>query len=57
MTFVIQTRLELARQLILESGLSLMDIADELGYQDLYFFSRQFKQRYGQPPSTYRNNK
>jgi AraC family transcriptional regulator, arabinose operon regulatory protein len=54
MTFVIQTRLELARQLIRETTMSLTDIAGELGYQDLYFFSRQFKQRFGRPPSAHR---
>jgi AraC-like DNA-binding protein len=54
MAFVIRARLELARQLILETGMSLTQIAGELGYQDLYFFSRQFKLRFGHPPSALR---
>ncbi len=54
MAFVIRARLDLARQLMLESTMSLTAIAAELGYEDLYFFSRQFKQRYGQPPSVLR---
>lgn len=51
---VIQTRLELARQLILETSMSLSQIATDLGYQNLYFFSRQFKQHFAQPPSQLR---
>jgi len=54
MAFVIRARLDLARQLILETTMSLTAIAAELGYEDLYFFSRQFKQRYGHPPSALR---
>ena len=54
MTFVIQTRLALARQLIRETSMSLTEIAWELGYEDLFYFSRQFKQHFGRPPSTYR---
>lgn len=54
MSFVIRARLNLARQLALETTMSLTAIATELGYEDLYFFSRQFKQRFGHPPSALR---
>jgi AraC-like DNA-binding protein len=54
MAYVIRARLDLARQLVLETTMSLTAIAAELGYEDLYFFSRQFKQRYGHPPSALR---
>ncbi len=52
--FVIQTRIERARQLLLESDLTLDQIARQLGYSDAYFFARQFKQFTGQPPGSLR---
>ncbi|MDD5349528.1 MAG: AraC family transcriptional regulator [Chthoniobacteraceae bacterium] len=53
-TFVIQARLERAKQLLAESGLSIGEIAEALGYRDLYFFSRQFKRHTSRTPSQYR---
>jgi AraC-like DNA-binding protein len=52
--FVIRARLNLARQLVVETNMKLAHIAAELGYSDVYFFSRQFKQRFGVPPSVLR---
>ena len=52
--FVIQTRIERARQLLLESDMTLEQIARTLGYADAYFFSRQFKQFAGQSPGALR---
>jgi len=49
--FVVETRLEVARQLILETEMSIGEVAEDLGYRDLFFFSRQFKQRYACSPS------
>jgi len=40
-----------AAQLIQETEMPLAQIADDLGYRDLYFFSRQFKRYRGVPPS------
>lgn len=54
--FVIETRLDVARQLILETAMPVTQIAAELGYQDIYFFSRQFKQRFGRAPSRLRSS-
>jgi len=54
--FVIETRLDLARHLIIETEMSLSEVAEDLGYSDLFFFSRQFKQRYACPPSQLRKN-
>jgi AraC-like DNA-binding protein len=53
MEFVIRSRLNTARQLVRETDMKLAQIAAELGYCDVYFFSRQFKQRFGRPPSDY----
>ncbi len=52
--FLLHTRLMRARHLLAETDLSMAEIAEQLGYADLFFFSRQFKQKVGIPPSTYR---
>jgi AraC family transcriptional regulator, arabinose operon regulatory protein len=54
MEFVIRARLNTARQLVRETDMKLAQIAAELGYSDVFFFSRQFKQRFGRPPSDFR---
>ena len=52
--FCIRTRLRRAQSLLSESHLSVEQIAQALGYADVFFFSRQFKQRLGVPPTTWR---
>lgn len=52
--FLIEARLARARQLLAETGLSIGEIADALGFRDIYFFSRQFRQRVGTTPSRFR---
>jgi transcriptional regulator GlxA family with amidase domain len=52
--FMVQARLERARQLIQETNMTLGQIASALGYEDVYFFSRQYKRYMGSPPSTLR---
>jgi AraC family transcriptional regulator of arabinose operon len=52
--FIIQTRLERARLLIEETDMSLGQIAEVLGYQDVAFFSRQYKRYMGQSPGAAR---
>ncbi|MCI8307046.1 MAG: helix-turn-helix transcriptional regulator [Lachnospiraceae bacterium] len=37
-----------------DSDLSLREISDELGFCDSFYFSRRFRERYGEPPSHYR---
>ncbi len=51
---VIEARLARARQLLAETGLTISEIAEALGFRDVFFFSRQFTQRTGQTPSVYR---
>jgi AraC-like DNA-binding protein len=48
--FVLQARLQRARTLLDETTMSIGQIAQALGYQDLFLFSRQFKQQYGHSP-------
>lgn len=51
---VIAARLARARQLLAETGLTISQIAEALGFRDVFFFSRQFTQRTGQTPTAYR---
>ena len=52
--FVVQVRIDRARRLLTSTDMSMSQIADALGYQDVFYFSRQFKQKTGMPPSEYR---
>jgi len=52
--YIIEARLTRARQLLAETGLTIGQIAEALGFRDVFFFSRQFTQRTGQTPSAYR---
>lgn len=52
--FVAQTRLERARQLLVETDMTLEQIAAALGYGDAAHFSRQFKQWVGASPGAVR---
>ena len=52
--FCIATRLQRAQSLLRESSMSIDQIAAALGYADVFFFSRQFKQRTGVSPSRWR---
>lgn len=52
--YQVTARIDRARQLLSESSLTVSQIADALGYRDVYFFSRQFKQRTGRSPTQYR---
>lgn len=50
-SFVRRTRLEAARDLILNTSLSLHKIAEKVGYVDYGNFSRRYRAYYGHPPS------
>jgi AraC-like DNA-binding protein len=50
-SFALRCRLEHARHLLDETTLSVGQVAAALGYDDLFLFSRQFKQHYGYAPS------
>lgn len=52
--FIIRARIAKARQLLLETGLSVKEIAAAIGYTSQFFFSRQFKSLTGQSPSEFR---
>lgn len=52
--WIIAARLARARQLLAETGLTVSQVAEALGFRDVFFFSRQFTQRTGQTPTAYR---
>ncbi len=52
--YIVRARLSRATHLLNESTLNVGQIADALGYSDVYFFSRQFRQRMGVTPTAYR---
>jgi AraC-like DNA-binding protein len=55
--FVLQARVAEARRLLGETDRPIKSIAQELGYRDVYFFSRQFKKLAGVPPAMYRKSR
>lgn len=56
-TWVLQNRVARARILLTESDLPLKAIAAQLGYNNVYFFARQFKQITGVTPGHYRKSR
>jgi len=53
-TYMIRARIERAQHLLLHEGMNVTEVADALGYRDIFFFSRQFKQYTGKSPSEIR---
>ena len=47
-------RLTMASRLLLSSDSSILVISEEVGYDNLSYFNRAFKKRYGMTPSAYR---
>lgn len=48
--YLIQARIDRAHQLLTESGMTVTETAAALGYTDVPYFSRQYKQRTGRTP-------
>ena len=53
-TYVLQCKMARAKNLLRESGLTVKEVADALGYSDIFFFSRQFRAKTGFTPTEYR---
>lgn len=53
-TYIIRSRIERAEHLLHHEGMNVTEVADALGYRDIFFFSRQFKQYTGRSPSEIR---
>ncbi|MDO8539897.1 MAG: helix-turn-helix transcriptional regulator [Opitutaceae bacterium] len=54
--FIINARLDHARELLSMTSKSVGEIAAAAGFSDIYYFSRLFKQRTGISPSAFRQN-
>ena len=50
----LHARIARARTMLIETDLPIKMIADSLGYQNVYYFSRQFKQFIGVSPAKFR---
>jgi AraC-like DNA-binding protein len=53
-TYMIRSRIERAHHLLADAGMNVTEVAEALGYRDIFFFSRQFKQYTGKSPSEVR---
>ncbi|MDO7907013.1 AraC family transcriptional regulator [Paenibacillus sp. JX-17] len=53
-TYIIQKRIERAQHMLQHAGMNVTEVAEALGYRDIFFFSRQFKQHTGKSPSEIR---
>lgn len=53
--YQIRKRMEKAKELLAETRMSAAEIAEALGYNDPYFFYRQFKRKTGMTPSGFRS--
>ncbi len=54
--FIIQCRMRRASDMLINTDTSVSDIASELGYNDIYCFSRAFKNYFEVSPAMYRKN-
>ncbi|MEZ9821953.1 helix-turn-helix domain-containing protein [Shewanella sp. 10N.286.45.A1] len=52
--FINEVRLESARRLLIETNESIANIAQETGFNDHSYFSRQFQRLFGKSPSQFR---
>jgi len=53
-SYQVRKRIEKAMELLKESSMSAMEISSELGYNDPYFFYRQFRRKTGMTPTEFR---
>lgn len=53
-SYVLRVRMERARFLLEETAMKVGEIAESLGYREVYLFSRQFRETFGYPPSDVR---
>jgi AraC family transcriptional regulator len=51
--YILNKRLELARDMIITGGLSLTEIALHCNFPDIFTFSKAFKRRFGKAPSVF----
>lgn len=54
--YLINLRMEKAREILKEGHFSIQDAAKKVGYDDPYYFSKLFKKRFGLSPSAYKRS-
>lgn len=54
--YAIQQRTATARRLLAETDLPVKQIAQQLGYKNIFYFTRQFSRAVGVPPAQYRRS-
>ncbi|WP_017730460.1 helix-turn-helix domain-containing protein [Nafulsella turpanensis] len=54
--FLINKRLEYARVLLLSGSFSIQEVAEKVGYKNVGYFTRRFKERYGILPKDFVKN-
>ncbi|SFL75481.1 AraC-type DNA-binding protein [Paenibacillus sp. 1_12] len=52
--YMTEARLERALHLLQETSMNVSQVAEALGYGNIYLFSRQFKEQFGRPPSDFK---
>ncbi len=55
--YALASRIARAKTLLTETDLPLKTVAERLGYDNVYFFARQFKQEAGVPPGVFRRSR
>ncbi|WP_042150123.1 AraC family transcriptional regulator [Paucisalibacillus sp. EB02] len=53
-SYIVEVRIKRAEHLLCYTGMSVTEVSEALGYTNLHFFSRQFKQYTGKSPSEIR---
>ncbi len=56
-SFVQRERIEKARTLVLETSMSMKEIADFLGYSDIHYFTKHFARWVGMTPARFRKSR
>lgn len=55
--FILRTRIDQAESLLRHSEMTVGQVAESLGYNNIFFFSKQFKDKTGLTPTAYRRRK
>ena len=53
--FLIEERMNYAAKLLRESNLTISEISDQCGYDDIYYFNKSFKKHHNIPPGKFRH--
>lgn len=52
--YLTRTRMDRAKSLLMDTDIPVRDIAESIGYSDIYYFSRLFKKQTGETPAQYK---